>query len=346
MRVDDIYLDALGTWLPEPYSAERAVREGLYEAVDFEETGLRGALVAGSNVAPTEMAIRAVNQLIERRGGDMSDIDLLLHASSSWQGPEGWRPGSYIQRRTIGGYGPAWELTMGCLGGITALEVAAAYLKAEEDRRAVLFTSGDNWSTPVVDRWRSFPGVILGDGASALTLRKGSGFARLLSVNTGGVPDLEGMYRGSEPLFPGETRDRPMIDFRARATAYKETDPASSGAMSQAAKLQLELVDRSLEQAGIGRSDITRATYVNYARQLTENWLCAPLGLTLEQSTWDIGKHHGHMGPSDQLVAFDHLLSSEELNPGDHLLIVGLGPGMTIGSAVVEIVHRPAWLDQ
>ncbi|WP_330302518.1 MULTISPECIES: ketoacyl-ACP synthase III family protein [unclassified Streptomyces] len=345
MRVGDIYIDALGTWLPEPYSAERAVREGLYEAVDFEENGLLAARVAGPDEAPAEMAVRAVRQLAERRGSDLSDVDLLVHAGSSWQGPEGWRPASYIQRKTVGGTGPAWELTMGCLGGLTALEVAVGFLRGDGSRRTVLFTSADNWSSPVVDRWRSFPGVILGDGASALTLGRGTGFARLLSVNTGGVPDLEGMYRGSEPLFPGTSLQRAPLDFRLRATAYKETEQASSEAMMLSAKVQLELIDRSLEEAGIGRSDITRVAYVNYARLATQMWLLDPLGIPMSTSTWEIGRHIGHIGPSDQLVSLDRLLSHGELGPGDHVLLAGLGPGMTLGSAVLEIVSRPSWLD-
>lgn len=232
---------------------------------------------------------------------------------------------------------------MGCLGGLTAMEVAVGFLRGDDSRRTVLFTTADNWSSPVVDRWRSFPGVILGDGASALTLGKRPGFARLLSVNTGGVPDLEGMYRGSEPLFPGTSLQRPPIDFRMRATAYKEVDSTSSEAMMLSAKVQLELIDRSLEEAGIGRGDITRVIYVNYSRMATQMWLLDPLGIPMSTSTWEIGRHIGHIGPSDQLVSMDRLLEQGALSPGDHLLLAGLGPGMTLGSAVLEIVSPPAW---
>lgn len=89
MRVGDVYIDALGTWLPASYSAERAVREGLYEAVDFEENGLLGTRVAGPEEAPAEMALRAVRQLAGRRGGDLSDVDLLVHAGGPGKAPRG-----------------------------------------------------------------------------------------------------------------------------------------------------------------------------------------------------------------------------------------------------------------
>src|SRR5690348_14489667 len=98
MRVGDMYISTLGTWLPEVFSSEQAVRDGLYDAADLEETGLTGVRIAGPDIAPADMAVRAVEQATERAGGQLPEIDLLVHASSSWQGPAGWPAPSYIQR--------------------------------------------------------------------------------------------------------------------------------------------------------------------------------------------------------------------------------------------------------
>jgi 3-oxoacyl-[acyl-carrier-protein] synthase III len=40
----------------------------------------------------------------------------------------------------------------------------------------------------------------------------------------------------------------------------------------------------------------------------------------------------------------DHLLSRRELAPGDHLLLCGLGPGLNLAAAVIEILDLPPWL--
>lgn len=46
---------------------------------------------------------------------------------------------------------------------------------------------------------------------------------------------------------------------------------------------------------------------MNTERAMTEERLLAPLGLTLEQSTWEFGRAAGHVSASDQVISFDHL---------------------------------------
>jgi 3-oxoacyl-[acyl-carrier-protein] synthase III len=60
-------------------------------------------------------------------------------------------------------------------------------------------------------------------------------------------------------------------------------------------------------------------------------------------STWDHGRQLGHMGASDQLVALEHLVSTGQLRPGDHVLVCGAAAGFASASAVLEIVDVPSW---
>lgn len=67
------------------------------------------------------------------------------------------------------------------------------------------------------------------------------------------------------------------------------------------------LIGACLEEAGLQASDIPRVAYMNTERAMTEERLLAPLGLTLEQSTWEFGRAAGHVSASDQVISFDHL---------------------------------------
>jgi 3-oxoacyl-[acyl-carrier-protein] synthase III len=347
MRVGDMYINSLGTWQPEVHSTEQAVREGRYDAADLAETGLTGVMVAGPDVAPADMAVWAVQDAIARLGGVAPEVDLVLYASSSWpQGPAGWPVPSYVQRRTVGGTAPAWDVQVGCNGGFAALQIACCHLRAAAEHKAVLFAAGDNWSSPKVDRWRSTPGTLLADVASALVLSRTPGFARVLSINMAGVPDLEGMHRGVEPLHPGADELRPVLDLGARVVEFRDSGVAIAEAQILAAKVQAELVDKTLSEAGVRIEDISRVAYVHCARYMIQQWLLDPLNLPLSRSTWDFGRAIGHSGPSDHIIALDHLLATGQLVPGDRVLLVGLAPGMSLASAVVEIVDRPAWLPE
>lgn len=105
----------------------------------------------------------------------------------------------------------------------------------------------------------------------------------------------------------------------------------------------LEVVERTLTDAGIAIGDVTRVAYMNYSKEIVEQRCMAPLGLPLSMSTWDFGRRIGHLGASDQVVALDHLLATGELGPGDHLLMLGVGPGVTLSCAIVRILRPAPW---
>jgi 3-oxoacyl-[acyl-carrier-protein] synthase III len=62
-----------------------------------------------------------------------------------------------------------------------------------------------------------------------------------------------------------------------------------------------------------------------------------------EQTTWEWGRSIGHSA-NDHLFALDHLLTQRELKAGDHLLLIGVGPGLNLATAVIEIMDQPQWL--
>lgn len=149
------------------------------------------------------MAVRAARQAFERAGADPSTLDLLFHVSVFHQGPDGWLPQSYIQRELgLDPHAMAVELRQGCNGMFTGLELAISHLRADAARGSALLTAAENFNSALVDRWTAHPGSYLGDSGSAVLLTRRPGFARLRSVATVSVPELEQLHRGDEALFP------------------------------------------------------------------------------------------------------------------------------------------------
>ncbi|WP_405113261.1 ketoacyl-ACP synthase III family protein [Micromonospora sp. NBC_01405] len=348
MRTPDIFVKGLGTYVPETVPIEQAVAAGRYPAGEVELHQLAGAAVAGDLPAP-EMALRAAREAINRSGHSPTDVGLLLYADSWYQGPDGWQPQYHLQRHLLGGDLLAVEVRQGCNGMFGALELGAGYLAGTSgDRpRSALLVAADNFGTPLIDRWRMGPGYVAGDGASAVLLSTEPSFARLLTVCAVAVPEAEKMHRGDEPLFPpGPTVGRPL-DFTARNADFKRevlADGTGTAALVRIHQRTLMVVERALDEAGIDIGDVTRVAYMNYSREIVEQRCMAALGLAMSRSTWDFGRTVGHLGASDQIVALDHLLTTGALEPGDHLLMLGVGPGVTLSCAVVRIEHTAPWL--
>lgn len=345
MKVTGVYLKSIGAHVPRPVSIATAVEEGHYPAQEAELHELGGAAVAGDVPAP-ELALLAARQAFERAGHPPQDVDLLLYASSWHQGPDGWQPQYLLQRHLVGADVLAVEVRQGCNGMFAALELAAGYLRGSDRARHALLVAADNFGTPLIDRWRMGPGYVAGDGASAVLLTTEPSFARLLAVGSIAVPEAEQMHRGAEPLFPpGPTLGRPL-DFAVRNADYKRQaigDGVGTAALIRIHQQTLTVVERTLAEAGIDIGDITRVAYMNYSREIVEQRCMAALGLAVSRSTWEFGRTVGHLGASDQIISLDHLLEQGGLKPGDHMLMLGVGPGVTISCAVVEIVEPTPW---
>ncbi|WP_436761087.1 ketoacyl-ACP synthase III family protein [Streptosporangium sp. V21-05] len=346
MRLENTYISGVGAFLPRTVvSVEKAVAKGWYPAEDAELHNLAGAVVAGDVPAP-EMALHAARSAIKRSGRAPDDLDLLLYASTWHQGPDGWPPHSYLQRHLVGGDVLATEIRQGCNGMFIGLELAAGHLDAAPGRQAALLVAADNYGTPLMDRWRMGPGYVGGDAASALVLTKGTGFARLTSVCTTTVTEAEELHRGSEPLFPpGVTLGRKM-SFAARNEQFRQQVMSTGEATAALFKIQralMEVVERALTESGIEAGDLTRVAFMNYSEEIVEQRCMAMLDLPMSRSTWEYGRTIGHCGASDQILSLDHLLTTGGLGPGDHMLMLGTGPGVTVSSAVIKIIDSPQW---
>ncbi|MEU2287243.1 ketoacyl-ACP synthase III family protein [Streptomyces sp. NPDC013178] len=346
MKVQDIYIDSVGVYLPEIISSADAVAQGLYDAEMYEESELTGVAVS-PGVSGPDMALLAAEQAFERATLGRADVDAVFHSSCFYEGPDCWCAQNYVQAKAVGeavGHSvPAFEVRHGCNGMFDALELAVCYLRASDDRDTALITIGDNMDSPLIDRWRSVPFQLVGDAGTAAVLTKRGGFARLRSVGTHVVQELEGLHRGSEPLFPPPPTTRAVLDMAARSAeffarqAHGEFNRLNLGGLHT-------LVDRLVAEAGIKLQDVARVSYMSVSRDFTEQRLMAPLGLPMSKSCWEFARGVGHLVSSDHLAAFDHLLGGGELVSGDLMLMIGLAPGLSIAGAVVEIVGTPPWL--
>ncbi|GAA3566948.1 ketoacyl-ACP synthase III family protein [Nonomuraea rosea] len=345
MRTTDVFIRGLGVYLPDSVSIDWAVAQGLFPADQVGVQGWTGAAIAGDVPAP-EMGLQAAQHALKRGGWQADDVDLLLYANSWHQGPDGWQPQYHLQRHLLGGRPLSVQLQHGCNGMFSAFELGASYLLADEQRRAALLVSSDNWGTPMINRWHPGPGLMMGDAACAVLLTREPGFARLLSVCSITVPEAEEVHRAGEPMFPpGVTVGRAM-DLHARSQRFREQIMAGQGDPAALLKVQQTMllsVEQSLAEAGITAADVTRVAFMNMSQEAINDRGTAALGLRPEQTTWDFGRTVGHMGASDQVMSFEHLVDSGRLGAGDHMLLVGVGPGINLSAAVIEVVDTPPW---
>ncbi|GAA4519812.1 ketoacyl-ACP synthase III family protein [Nonomuraea ferruginea] len=339
MRTSNMFVRSLGVYVPDSVSVEQAVREGWYPEEEAERFQQIGTAVAGDMPAP-EMARLAVLDAYDRWGeSSPRELDLLLYPSVWHQGPNGWQPQHYLQKHLLGGNVPAFEIRSGCVGMISSLELAASYLRAGEDRRTAMVVSSDNHGTPLVDRWRMTPGALIGDAAAALVLGKEYGMAELLSVNATVIPEADAVNDGAYPLFPPDATVGRGLSFGDRHEEFRQRllKAQGTGIHLTIQKTMMQQVEQTLDEAGIGLSDITRVAFPHGRREDLDGQM-SWLGIDEDQTTWDYGRRVGHCGAVDQFIAFEHLIATGGLVAGDHLLMVGFGSGTSVAAAAFRVL--------
>ncbi|MEU3464085.1 ketoacyl-ACP synthase III family protein [Streptomyces sp. NPDC006733] len=350
MRTDRLFIAGLGTRVPELFPVAEAVRQGLYDARTAEADGWRSVAVAGSEPAP-ELAARAGALALRRSGVAAADIALLIHAGTYHQGPDLWYAPQYLQRRLLpASTVPAFALHQGCTGILDAVQLAHGYLTAHGGAGAALVTGADNYGTPLFDRWtyaagwRTGRGSVLGDAGSAVVLSAHTGPLRVRAVASSSLPGWEELYRGDERLHPpGATAGTPLA-LGSRMAAYAARHPgAAERVAADLARARTALARQVLDEAGVKASDVTRVTHVFTGHPRYLRTLLDPLGIDPARGLLELGRTLGHLGVNDQLVGLAHLLETDAVGPGDHILMMGNGVGISLACALVEVIARPGW---
>lgn len=333
MKWDRLYVSSTGAWFPPRLTSAEAIAAGDYDRSTWERTEIESVCVAEEPGA--DLAIRAGRLALSRSTHAVEDVTLLLYATANYQGIDAWNVASYVQRGTVTDRAFAVELRQLSNGGMAAMELAAAHLMCGEPGRAALLATGDRFALPGFDRWRADPGLVWGDGGTALVLSRDPGPVRVLSIASVTDPELEGLHRGDAPFRPAPAAEDMPVDISRRQRDFFARMPTDE-VKQRLTRGFAAAVENTLADAGVSMDQIARVVAPHFGRQLLE-WRClAPLKVDISSTTWSWGRGIGHLGAGDQFAGLDHLLTSGALRPGDLVLLFGVGAGYVWTCAVVE----------
>ncbi|WP_158303253.1 ketoacyl-ACP synthase III family protein [Prauserella endophytica] len=338
MQWDDIYVAGLGAYLPPAASAEDAIAAGEYDAEELEANGITSVLVEPKLAAP-EMAVLAARDAITHSAVDVGDIRLVFHSSLWYQGVDMWPAASYVARFAVGDSVVAFDVQQQCNAAVGAMDLAASRLLFERGRGmaggAALLTTGDRFAMPGVDRWRTERGLPYGDGGTAMLLSTESGFARLLSTYTVSDNGLEQVLRGEK--FHDTYQPGPL-DITSRIAYHFANNGGMRASTVRLAEAVKASVAGALAEAKTEFGDLGGVVIPAAGRAKLDWQLSQLVGIHEEQTSWTFARTHGHLGAGDQFAGLRHLLLEGVVKPGDRVLMVGGGAGLTATSAVFEIL--------
>ncbi|MBD0423936.1 type III polyketide synthase [Streptomyces sp. TRM S81-3] len=299
-------------------------------------TEAQGELLAKHKRLALDMGARAVRACLDDAGLDLPDIGYLCCVTTTGYLTPGLSALLIREMGILPTTSRVDVVGMGCNAGLNALNAVAAWAVANPGKVAVLLCVEACSAAYVIDSTMRTAVVnsLFGDGAAAVALVADS------PDSAYGPPGL--------PPAPGRPRIKAFAshlitdavgamrydwdDSQGKFSFYLDPDiPYVVGAHAE------QVVDRLLSGAGQRRSDI-RHWLVHSGGKKVIDAVRVNLGLTRHdvRHTTGVLRDHGNLSSGSFLFSYQRLLRERVAEAGDHGVLMTMGPGSTIETALVQ----------
>lgn len=288
-------------------------------------TGISERRIAGPKESTFTMALRAAQEALEVGNLDPRRLDLIIVSTATPDYP--FPATACLVQDALGAtYAGAFDLEAGCAGFVYGLSIASEMIAT--GRYEHILVIGAETLSRILDWTDRATCVLFGDGAGAFLLKAsdipggvlsfvmgadGSG-GQLLIVPAGGSRQPASLDTVSRRLHYVQMRGREVFRFGSRI-------------MSKAAR-------EAIRRAELTTDDID--LFIPHQANLRIILSAAKeLGLPMERVFVNVEKY-GNTSAASIPIAFCEAIEQERLKPGDHLVLVGFGAGLTWAAAVVK----------
>jgi 3-oxoacyl-[acyl-carrier-protein] synthase III len=322
-------LTALGTYVPTKVLTNRDL-ESFVDTSDqwiWERTGIRERHISADDEFVSQMAFKAVQNLIDRHGREVLDgVDMVIVATNT---PDALFPATAaLVQHEFGLKAGGFDLLAACSGWVYALSVAHSLVASGMCQKVLTIGSETlskmlNWS----DRTTC---VLFGDGASAGIVEAvpaGYGFQSfVLGADGAGAKHL--FCKGTAPRLPDGT----SLETGGIAQNGREVYKFATRVMESAA---LE----ALAKAGLGIADLD-IVVPHQANQRIIDAGRERLGLPESRMVSNIAKY-GNTSTASIGLALREAMDDGRISDGQNLLFIAFGGGLLWASCVMRWYAKP-----
>ena len=294
-------------------------------------SGVRSRAVAAPEDSAASLAAQAARIALEAAGLQADQLDCLVAASGTMDQGMPCNAALIHRELGLGASGiPAFDINASCLGFIAALDQLSWPLVAGRYRRVLLVCA--DIASCGLDWQQLESAAIFGDGAAAGVLgREGDGLplrslaSRLRTYSEGA---------GFCQIAAGGSRHHPSRGEENFAALSRFAMQGKAVFRLAASHLPAFLASL-LDEAGLQQTQIDRVI-PHQASHLAMQHLRKRLGFGSEQVI-DIFAEHGNQVAASLPTALDIALRDGRLQPGQRLLLLGSGAGLSIGGMLLEL---------
>jgi predicted naringenin-chalcone synthase len=294
-------------------------------------TEAQGDLLAKHKALAIDMGVRAIDACLKNAAASLSELDYLCCVTSTGFLTPGLSA-LLIREMGIAPHCRRVDVVgMGCNAGLNALGVTAAWAATHPGRLAALLCTEACSAAYVFDSTMRTAVVnsLFGDGAAAIALSCGS-------------PADDTLPAAEEPRilsFAGHIVTDALAamrydwdDTHGKFSFFLDPDiPYVVGAHAEL------VVDRLLAGTGLRRSDISHWLVHSGGKKVIDT-IRVNLGLTRHdvRHTTGVLRDYGNVSSCSFLFSYERLLREGVTQPGDYGVMMTMGPGSTIETALIQ----------
>jgi 3-oxoacyl-[acyl-carrier-protein] synthase-3 len=291
-----------------------------------ERTGIRERHLVDKGVATSDLAVRAAQCCLKKRGIEASDVEALLVATVT---PDMLFPATAcLVQEKIGAKG-AWgfDLSAACSGFVYALQVGAKLVESGAHTKVMVI--GADVMSSILDYTDRSTCILFGDGAGAVLLEP-AGENEIGLVDF--IHEIDGAGASSLYMPGGGSLNPSTAETVAAKMHYVHQE---GGAVFKVAVRKMsELSETLLARNGLTAADVD----LFIPHQANERIIVATadrLGMPREKIVINIGEY-GNTTAATIPLAMHTALKQGRLRPGMTVLLASFGGGYTVGATLLR----------
>jgi 3-oxoacyl-[acyl-carrier-protein] synthase-3 len=289
-------------------------------------TGIRERRIAAENETTSDMAANAAGDAIRNAGLQPEDIGLVIVATVT---PDMPFPNTacFVQKKLGLGKIPAFDIEAACSGFVYAMDIARGMMMVKGTKHALVIgaeklSSITNWE----DRTTC---VLFGDGAGAVVLS-------LSDDEDVGILDILSGADGTETdilLVPGGGSANPSTVETIERSMHK-IQMQGNQVFKHAVRVMCQSAVEVLERSGLKPEDVDLVVPHQANNRIIEA-LAQRLNIGMDSFKINLDRY-GNTSAASVPIALDEANRNGRIQPGDNILMVAFGGGLTWGSALIR----------
>lgn len=309
-----------GSYLPERIVTNSELESRIDTSDEWivSRTGIESRHVAADGEMTSDLALHASRQAMTAAGVTAADVDLIIVATTT---PDMVFPSTacLLQAKLGVTQGAAFDVQAVCTGFIYALATAEKFV-ASGSAKCALVVGAEVFSR-LLDWNDRRTCVLFGDGAGAVIVQR-SEAPGILSSHL----HADGRYANILQVSGG------IAEGKVRGNPYLEMD---GGAVFKFAVRNLgDCAQQALAHNGL-RGDQLDWLIPHQANMRIIKAIAERVGLPMTQVVTTVARH-GNTSAASVPLALDHAVRDGRIQPGQHLLLEGVGGGMTWGAVLIR----------